>query len=69
MPGYYVIQNLINLIHPCYSSTYFLSLFNFADDIVLGGNGRKRAAFKNWSDALFINLDQDGCARSPLLVG
>ena len=25
--------------------------------------------FKNWSDALLINLDQGGWARSPLFVG
>ena len=30
---------------------------NFADDIVRGGNGQKKAVFKNRSDALFINLD------------
>ena len=30
---------------------------NFVDDIVRGGNGRKRAVLKNLSDALFINLD------------
>ena len=34
-----------------------LEPLNFADDIVRGGNCRKRAIFKNWSDALFINLD------------
>ena len=31
---------------------------NFVDDMVRGGNCRKRAVFKNWSDTLFINLDQ-----------
>ena len=36
---------------------FVLELLNFADDIVRGDNGRKRAVFKNWSDALFINLD------------
>ena len=34
-----------------------LEPLNFADDIVQDGNGRKRAVFKNRSDALFINLD------------
>ena len=30
---------------------------NFADDMVRSGNCQKRAVFKNWSDALSINLD------------
>ena len=30
---------------------------NFADDIVQSSNSRKRAIFKNWTDALFVNLD------------
>ena len=34
-----------------------LELLNFADDIVRGGNCRKRAVFKNWLDALLVNLD------------
>ena len=42
---------------------------NFADDIVRGCNCQKRAIFKNWSDALFINLDEGGWARSPFFVG
>ena len=33
-----------------------LEPLNFADDIVRGGNCRKRAVVKNWPDALFINL-------------
>ena len=35
---------------------------------VQGDNGRNRAMFKNWSDALFIDLDQGGWARSPILL-
>ena len=34
-----------------------INLLNFADDIVRGGNCRKRAILKNRSDILFINLD------------
>ena len=37
---------------------FILELLNFADDVVRGCNGRKRAAvFENWSDTLFVNLD------------
>ena len=46
-----------------------LEPLNFVDDIVLGGNGQKRAVFKYWSGALFINLDKGGCARSPFFLG
>ena len=48
--------------------TYF-GAAEFADDIVRGNNCRKRAIFENWSDALFVNLDQCGWAWSPLFVG
>ena len=34
-----------------------LEPLNFADDINRGGDSRKRALFKDCSDALFINLD------------
>ena len=37
---------------------FVLEPLNFANDIVRFGNSRKRAVFKNWMDALFINLDQ-----------
>ena len=36
---------------------FILEPLNFADDMVRGCNGRKRAVFKNWSDTLFVNLD------------
>ena len=39
------------------SNEFVLKKLNFADDIVRGGNSRKRAVLKNRSDALFINLD------------
>ena len=29
----------------------------------------RESLFKSWSDALFINLDQGGWARSPVFVG
>ena len=45
---------LVNVGRP---NKLVLEPLNFADDIVRGSNCRKRAVFKNWSDALFINLD------------
>ena len=42
----------------------FWSPLNFADDIVRGGNCRKKAVLRNRSDALFIDLDYGGWARS-----
>ena len=36
---------------------FVLEPLNFADDIVRSDNGRNRAVFKKWSDALFIDLD------------
>ena len=36
---------------------FVLEPLNFADDIVRSSNSRKRAVFKNWMDALFVNLD------------
>ena len=47
---------------------FVLESLNFADDIVRGGNGQKKAVFKNRSAALVINLDKAGWARSPLLL-
>ena len=41
---------------------------NFADDIVRGDNCRKRAVLKNRSDALFINLNYGGWARSSFFI-
>ena len=46
------------------SKKFVLEPMNFADDIVRGGNCRKRV-LKNRSDALFIDLDYGGWARSP----
>ena len=46
-----------------------LEQLKFSYDIVRGGNDRKRAVFKDWSDALFIDLNQGGWAKSPLFVG
>ena len=46
---------------------FLLEPLNFADDVVRGSNCQKRAVLKNWSDALFINLDNSGWARSPFL--
>ena len=40
----------------------------FADDIVRSSNSRKRAVLKNWTDALFVNLDYGGWARPPFFV-
>ena len=40
---------------------------HFNDDIVRGGNCRKKAALKNRSNALFINLDYDGWVRAHFL--
>ena len=42
---------------------FVLKLLNFADDIVRGGNCRKRVVLKNRSDALFMNLDYGEWAR------
>ena len=50
------------------ASRISLELPNFVDDIVRSGNSRKRAVFKNWTDALFVNLDQGGWARPPFLL-
>ena len=36
---------------------FVLEPLDFADDIVRSSNSRKRAIFKNWTDALFVNLD------------
>ena len=36
---------------------FVLEPLNFADYIVRGSNCRKRGVFKNWPDALLINLD------------
>ena len=36
---------------------FVLEPLNFADDKVRSDNGRNRAVLKNWSDALFIDLD------------
>ena len=40
-------ESRINVLEP----------LNFADDIVRSSNSRKRAVFKNWTEALFVNLD------------
>ena len=40
-------------------------LLNFTDDIVPGGNCRKRAVLKDRSDTLLINLDYGRWTRSP----
>ena len=42
--------------------------FNFADDCVQCCYGQKGAIFKNWSDALFIDLQYGGRAGSPFLL-
>ena len=47
---------------------FVLEPLNFADDIVRGDNCRKRAILKNRSDALFINLNYGGQARSPFFI-
>ena len=47
---------------------FVLKPLNFANDIVRGGNCRKRVILKNRSDTLFINLDYGGWARSPFLI-
>ena len=44
---------------------FVLEPLNFADDVVRGGNRRKRALLKNWSDTLFVDLNHGGWARSP----
>ena len=36
---------------------FILELLNFADDVVRGSDGQKRAIFENWSHTLFVNLD------------
>ena len=41
---------------------------NFADDVVRGGDCRKRAVLRNGSDTLFINLDYGGWARSTFFM-
>ena len=35
-----------------------LEPLNFADDIVRSSYGGKRAVFKDWKDACFVNLDK-----------
>ena len=45
-----------------------LEPLNFADDIVRSSNSRKGAVFKNWTDALLVNLDYGGWARPPFFV-
>ena len=45
-----------------------LEPLNFADDMVRGDDGRKRAVFKTRSEALFINLDWGGLERSTHLL-
>ena len=40
----------------------------FADNVVRGGNRRKRAILKNRLDVLFVDLNYGGWARSPFLV-
>ena len=47
---------------------FVLEPLNFADDIIRGGNCRKRAVLKNRSDTLFIKLNYGGWARSHFLL-
>ena len=47
---------------------FVLEPLNFADDIDRGDNCRKRAVLKNRLDALFINLNYGGRARSPFFI-
>ena len=46
----------------------FWKQLNFADDMVRSSNSRKRAVFKNGTDALFVNLDYGGWARPPFFA-
>ena len=47
---------------------FVLEPLNFTDDIFWGDSCRKRAARKDRADALFINLDHGGRARSPFFI-
>ena len=47
---------------------FILEPLNFADDIVRSSNSQKKAVFKIWTDALFVNLDYSGWARPHLLL-
>ena len=47
---------------------FVLEPLNFADDNVRGDNCRKRVVLKDRLDALFINLNYGGMARSPFLL-